>query len=72
MNAKMKKIINWCLFAASVVLVVSGYGIVKFKIVGPLFGGLLDKSDFFKIHSFLALPFIFLLVLHVFRIKLKK
>lgn len=44
----------------------SGFGITKFGIVESLTFGLLTKKLAFEMHEYLWIPFVVLLVLHVF------
>ncbi len=60
-----RKIVRWLLFLVSGLLILSGYGIVKYRIVTELTLGYLDKAQSFRLHEQLALPFIILLLLHV-------
>jgi hypothetical protein len=61
----LRKEINYALLAVSLALLISGFGITEPGTVGPLSGGLLDKSFSFRIHSLLWGPFLILLILHI-------
>lgn len=62
----MKKIIRWLLFIIAALIIITGYGISNYKTVETLTFGLLTKSISFQIHTFLSLPFVILLIIHVY------
>ena len=73
----IRGIIRWLLLIAVVVYLVTGYGITEYRIVESLTFGLLTKVAAFKIHANLWLPFLILLILHIYlslavRLKSKK
>jgi hypothetical protein len=51
---------------------VSGFGISQFRVVETITFGLLSKPLAFKMHDYLLIPFIVLLILHVFMNPLKR
>ena len=57
--------VHWLLTALVIVYLITGFGITEFRIVEPLTFGLLTKSLAQKIHISLEIPFIVLLVLHI-------
>lgn len=63
--ASFRKIVRWLLLLVSGLLILSGYGIVKYQIVTQLTLGYLDKAEAFRLHGQLSIPFIILLLLHV-------
>ncbi|MFC2013267.1 hypothetical protein ACFLUE_03160 [Chloroflexota bacterium] len=66
-NKKLiKRIIRWLLFILIVLYLITGFGITEFRTVGTLTGGLLSKNLAFRIHDNLFIPFISLLMLHIF------
>ncbi len=68
----VKRIIYWSLLIVIVIYLVAGFGITEFRTVEALSFGLLTKSLAFKIHNNLWIPFIVLLVLHIFFALIKK
>jgi len=62
----IKKITHYLLFIFSFLLIISGYGISEYRIVEKYTFGLMSKSLAFELHSWLSLPFIIILVLHIF------
>ena len=66
------KIIRWSLFAVIILYIVSGFGITQFRVVETITFGLLSKPLSFRIHDYLLILFLVLLVLHVFMSPLKK
>ncbi len=64
--AKRKKQVAYGLLVIAVLYMISGFGITSWQIVQPLTLGLLTKSLAFKIHDWLLLPFILLIISHVF------
>jgi hypothetical protein len=67
-----KKAAHWLLFLVSLLMIVSGYGISEFRIMEGLTFGLLSKSAAFTMHGMLVLPFVILLLLHVYLTVKKK
>jgi cytochrome b561 len=62
---RVKKTIHWLLTVVVIIYLLTGFGITEFRIVEPLTFGLLTKSLAQKIHINLEIPFIVLLVLHI-------
>ena len=67
-----KKTIHWLLAVLVILYLVTGFGITEFRAVETLTFGLLTKSLAFKIHNNLWIPFIILLVLHIFLSLIKR
>ena len=63
---RLKKTVIWLLAIVIVLYGVSGFGITEFRTVETLTVGLLTKNLAFKIHNNLVIPFIILLLLHLF------
>ena len=61
----MKGTIHWLLTALVIVYLITGFGITEYRIVEPLTFGLLTKSLAHKIHINIEIPFIILLILHI-------
>jgi cytochrome b subunit of formate dehydrogenase len=74
----VKRTIHWLLTVVVIIYLLTGFGIVQYKIVEPLTFGLLTKNLAHRIHMNLEIPFIILLVSHIWllpllkRFKLKK
>jgi hypothetical protein len=68
----MKGTIHWLLTALVIVYLITGFGITGYRIVEPLTFGLLTKSLAHKIHINLEIPFIILLILHIWLLPLLK
>jgi cytochrome b subunit of formate dehydrogenase len=63
---KARLITHWLLLAVSLLFLVSGFGISQFRTVEALTGGLFGKALAFKMHEALWIPFVVLLVLHIY------
>jgi cytochrome b subunit of formate dehydrogenase len=61
----MKGTIHWLLTVAVIIYLITGFGITEYRIVEPLTFGLLTKSLAHKIHINAEIPFIILLILHI-------
>jgi thiosulfate reductase cytochrome b subunit len=62
---KMAKLVHWTLLVAALFTLVSGLGITEYQTVGSLTFGLLNKASAFKLHLWVWIPFLVLLVVHV-------
>ncbi|MDH4068031.1 MAG: hypothetical protein OEU97_03755 [Dehalococcoidia bacterium] len=60
-----RRIIHWLLTVAVIVYLLTGFGITQYRIVEPLTFGLLTKNLAHRIHINLEIPFIILVVLHI-------
>ena len=61
------RVVHWLLVAVLALYVVTGFGITQYRIVEQVTFGLLSKPLAFKIHDNLLIPFIVLLVLHIYQ-----
>ena len=61
----IRKLVAWLLLAATLLFLVTGFGITDSNTIAPYTLGLLGKADSFRIHEVLWAPFLALLVLHV-------
>jgi hypothetical protein len=68
----MKGTIHWLLTVLVIMYLITGFGITEYRIVEPLTFGLLTKSLAQKIHINLEIPFIILLILHIWLLPLLK
>ncbi|MFC1908150.1 hypothetical protein ACFLWD_01470 [Chloroflexota bacterium] len=62
----IRSAIKWLLLAIVIFYLITGFGITEFRTVESLTLGLLTKSLAFKLHEILWIPFVILLVLHIF------
>jgi len=66
MNQRLaKKIVDWTLYAVTLVYILTGFGITQYQITEHLTFGLLDKSLSLNIHENLSLPFLTVLSIHL-------
>jgi len=68
----MKGTIHWLLTVLVIIYLITGFGITEYRIVEPLTFGLLTKSLAQKIHINLEIPFLILLILHIWLLPLLK
>jgi len=61
----VKKIIDWTLYAVTIVYLLTGLGITQYRITERLTFGLLSKSLSLNIHENLFVPFLALLSIHL-------
>ena len=61
-----RKITPWALLVFALAYIISGLGITYYSIVEHLTFGLLTKALAFKIHIYLLIPFLIVLVAHIF------
>jgi len=61
----IKKTIYWLLTVLVIIYLITGFGITEYRIVERLTFGLLTKSLAHQIHIGLVIPFIILLILHI-------
>jgi len=60
-----KRVLHWALFIAAIVLLISGFGIMYFRVVETITFGILTKPIAFKVHTITWIPFLILLGLHI-------
>jgi cytochrome b subunit of formate dehydrogenase len=68
----IKKTIHWLLTVVVIIYLITGFGITDYRIVETLTFGLLTKSLAHKIHINIVIPFIILLILHIWLLPLLK
>jgi Ni,Fe-hydrogenase I cytochrome b subunit len=68
----MKGTIHWLLTVVVIIYIITGFGITEYRIVESLTFGLLTKNVAQRIHINLDIPFIVLLVLHIWLLPLLK
>ncbi|MBN1152847.1 MAG: hypothetical protein JXA58_06515 [Dehalococcoidia bacterium] len=64
-NRPITRLVHWALLVTALFTMVSGLGITEFRIVEALTFGLLNKASAFRLHLWIWLPFLVLLVVHV-------
>ena len=62
----VKRVIQSLLLIVTMVYMISGFGITEFRVVESITFGLFTKKLAFEIHDYLWIPFLVLLVLHIF------
>jgi cytochrome b subunit of formate dehydrogenase len=62
-----KRVVHWLLVAVLVLYLLTGFGITEFRVVEQVTFGLLSKNVAFYIHNGLLIPFIVLLILHIYQ-----
>jgi Ni,Fe-hydrogenase I cytochrome b subunit len=68
----VRRTIHWLLTVVVIIYLVTGFGITQYRIVEPLTFGLLTKNLTHRIHINLEIPFIILLVVHIWLLPLLK
>jgi hypothetical protein len=63
---ELQKVTHWLLLVLTLAYIITGLGILYFRIVEPLTLGLLTKALSSRIHLYLLIPFIVVLILHIF------
>jgi cytochrome b561 len=61
----IRRTIHWLLTVVVIVYLLTGFGITEYRVVEPLTFGLLTKNPAHRIHMSLGIPFLVLLVLHI-------
>lgn len=61
------RIVHWSLAVVAIIFLVSGFGISEFRVVETITLGLLTKNLAFRIHEMLWIPFVILLILHMYQ-----
>jgi uncharacterized membrane protein len=62
----IQRTIKWLLLAVTVLFVITGFGITEFGVVETITFGWLGKAWALRLHNNLWIPFLVLLVLHIF------
>jgi Ni,Fe-hydrogenase I cytochrome b subunit len=61
----VRRTVHWLLTVVVIVYLLTGFGITEYRIVEPLTFGLLTRNLANRIHIGLEIPFIVLLVVHI-------
>lgn len=64
-NHNVKKQVQYALFVATVLIIISGIGITEPQIITPLTLGFMGKLMAYRIHTLLWGPFTVLFIIHV-------
>jgi Ni,Fe-hydrogenase I cytochrome b subunit len=70
--AELKRIVHGLLALSLLVYIITGYGITEFRTVEPLTFRIVNKAISLKIHEALGIPFLALLLVHIYLSILKK
>lgn len=62
----IKEIVQYTLLATCIAYIISGYGMTKPNIIGPLTFGLINHNIAYSIHNNLLAPFLITLILHMY------
>lgn len=62
----IRRVAAWISLATVVLYIVTGYGITQYRFVEKITFGFLDKSTFFRLHSYLIYPLLISLSIHLF------
>ena len=62
---RITKLVHWMLLVAALLTLLSGLGITEYQTVGAVTFGLLNKASAFKLHLWVWMPFLVLLVAHM-------
>lgn len=62
-----RQIVHWLLLAVLALYLITGFGITEYRVVEQVTFGLLTKPLAFKIHDNLLIPFIILMILHIYQ-----
>jgi cytochrome b subunit of formate dehydrogenase len=69
---ELKRAVCGILALFLIVYVVTGYGITEFRTVEPLTFGIVDKVISMKLHEALGIPFLIVLLAHIYLSFLRK
>jgi len=62
----IKKTVHILLIILTFIVIISGLGITYYRSIEHLTSGLLDKTLSFQLHTLLFLPFLLILLIHIF------
>jgi thiosulfate reductase cytochrome b subunit len=61
----IRKIVHWGLLVIIIIFIITGLGITRYRVTESITLGLLTKPIAYQIHSYLILPLIVFLYLHI-------
>jgi hypothetical protein len=62
----IRRIVAWLLATTVLVFLISGFGITEFRVVEEATFGLLTKPLAFKMHEVIWIPFLMLMITHIY------
>jgi cytochrome b subunit of formate dehydrogenase len=62
-----RQVVHWLLLAVLVLYLITGFGITEYRVVEQVTFGLLTKPLAFMIHDNLLIPFVILMILHIYQ-----
>ena len=62
----IRRTVAWLLLTTTLVFLVSGFGITEFRVVESVTFGLLTKPLSFQLHEVVWIPFLVLLITHIY------
>jgi cytochrome b subunit of formate dehydrogenase len=62
----IRRTVAWLLATTTLVFLVSGFGITEFRVVESVTFGLLTKPLSFQLHEVIWIPFLILLIIHIY------
>lgn len=62
----IKKAVHITLIILMFIVIITGLGITYYRSIELITGGLLDKTLSFQLHTILFLPFLLILLIHIF------
>ena len=68
----LRRTVHWLLAASLLVYIITGYGLTEFRTVTPITFGIANKVISMKLHEALGLPFLVLLLAHIYLSFMKK
>jgi len=69
---RIEQVIHKLFTAVTIIFLISGYGVSEYRLMEVITFGLLSKPLAFRIHSSLGLPFIALLLTHIYLVHIRK
>jgi hypothetical protein len=69
---RIEQVFHLLFTVTTIIFLISGYGVSEYRLLEMITLGLLSKPLAFRIHSSLGLPFITLLVTHIYLIQMRK
>jgi hypothetical protein len=69
---RIQQAVHLLFTATTIVFLISGYGVSEYRLMELITLGLLSKPLAFRIHSSLGLPFITLLLSHIYLVQMRK
>lgn len=61
----VRKIIHWGLLIIIIISIITGLGIANYRVIQTLTLGLLTKPVSFQLHSYLVIPLVIFIYIHI-------